>query len=62
MALAGCMDGKSRDVINADLVRLGARMAAAKKAAGSPPGNSDPAPAVLAPGPAAGQSLPMPRR
>jgi hypothetical protein len=60
MALAGCIDGKSRDEISGELVRLGARMIAANKAGGAKADKTAPAPAVLAPGPAAAaRAMPM---
>jgi hypothetical protein len=64
MALAGCIDGKSRDDISGDLARLGARMIAAKKAAGGRAPNAVPTPATLIPGPAAStdRAMPLPSR
>lgn len=63
LALAGCIQGKSRDEIFADLAGLGARMLAAKTVGGPRREDSDPAPAVLPPGPAAPAPVrPLPPR
>jgi hypothetical protein len=60
-ALAGCMAGRTSDEISGELARLGARMAAARNAAGGTPDAA--APAVLAPGPATtAPARPKPQR